>query len=72
MREAAVRNTATESKRNDLKTILTSAKAIRKVMEKKDAWRFNGDLNEDCGVPIELTVLLKWIIQGHHTAKSEA
>ena len=72
MREAAVSNAATESKINDLKTILTSAKAIRKVMEKNDAWRFNGALNEDCGVPIELTVLLKWIIQGHHTAKSEA
>ena len=48
------------------------AQMIRRAIEKCNVWKFNGSLTDDYeGTPFKLTILVKWIIQGHTTAQIE-
>ena len=60
-----------------LKTLFRSAKIIRsKIIDaKKDnQWSFSGTLEtyNEYGVPVELMLLIRWLLQGSNVAETEA
>ena len=51
-----------------MSTIFKCAKIVRKSIEQSTPWQFTGSLkNQEEGIPNELLMLLKWIIQGDTT-----
>ena len=51
-----------------MSTIFNCAKIVRKSIEQSTPWQFTGSLkNQEEGIPNELLMLLKWIIQADTT-----
>ena len=61
------------SQQDKVSTIFNCAKIVRKSIEQSTPWKFTGSLKDQKeGIPNELVILLKWIIQGDTAATTKA
>ena len=72
-RKFAVSEVAQQSGQEKVLSIFKCAKIVRKSIEQATPWKFTGSLkNQEDGIPNELLLLLKWIIQGDTAATTKS
>ena len=76
-REAVYIAKAEQDIKGDLNSILKCAKVIRRVVinaRKESPWAFTGHLDgsSESGVPVELMMMTRWILQGSQMATTES
>ena len=72
-RNDAVSEVAQQSGQEKVLSVFNCAKIVRKSIEQATPWKFTGSLkNQEDGIPNELILLLKWIIQGDTAATTKS